>query len=53
MSLVSAEKAPFCWNGAMLIRLVFDNWRVLHGRSAFSGRREMCGGYSVFISKRA
>lgn len=30
--------------------LVFDNWRVLHGRSAFSGRREMCGGYSVFLS---
>ena len=26
--------------------LVFDNWRVLHGRSAFTGQREMCGGYS-------
>jgi trimethyllysine dioxygenase len=25
--------------------LVFDNWRVLHGRSAFSGNRRMCGGY--------
>lgn len=27
-------------------RLVFDNWRVLHGRSAFTGKRRMCGGYS-------
>jgi alpha-ketoglutarate-dependent taurine dioxygenase len=26
--------------------LVFDNWRVLHGRSAFSGVRRICGGYS-------
>ncbi|KAI4187253.1 MAG: hypothetical protein L6R41_002927 [Letrouitia leprolyta] len=29
--------------------LIFDNWRVLHGRSAFTGRREICGGYSLFI----
>jgi trimethyllysine dioxygenase len=26
--------------------LVFDNWRVLHGRSAFEGVRRMTGGYS-------
>ena len=26
--------------------LAFDNWRVLHGRSAFTGDREMCGAYS-------
>ncbi|KAF2871889.1 hypothetical protein BDV95DRAFT_676828 [Massariosphaeria phaeospora] len=25
--------------------LVFDNWRVLHGRSAFTGERRVCGGY--------
>jgi trimethyllysine dioxygenase len=25
---------------------VFDNYRVMHGRSAFEGRRRMCGGYS-------
>lgn len=25
--------------------VIFDNWRVLHGRSAFTGRRRMCGGY--------
>ncbi|KAL8920857.1 MAG: hypothetical protein Q9208_006029 [Pyrenodesmia sp. 3 TL-2023] len=26
--------------------LTFDNWRVMHGRSAFTGQREMCGAYS-------
>lgn len=25
--------------------LIFDNWRILHGRSAFRGNRRMCGGY--------
>jgi trimethyllysine dioxygenase len=25
--------------------LVFDNWRVLHGRSAFTGKRRICGAY--------
>jgi trimethyllysine dioxygenase len=25
--------------------LIFDNWRVLHGRSAFTGKRRICGGY--------
>lgn len=34
-------KAP-CWS----LQLVFDNWRMLHGRSAFTGKRRMCGGYS-------
>lgn len=29
-----------------LISVVFDNWRVLHGRSAFEGLRRICGGYS-------
>ncbi|KAI1765911.1 Trimethyllysine dioxygenase [Hypoxylon sp. FL1150] len=34
--------------------LVFDNWRVLHGRSAFTGVRRICGGYinrDDFISR--
>jgi trimethyllysine dioxygenase len=34
--------------------LIFDNWRVLHGRTAFTGDRRMCGGYinrDDFISK--
>jgi trimethyllysine dioxygenase len=25
--------------------VVFDNWRVLHGRSSFTGKRRICGGY--------
>ncbi|TLS30289.1 hypothetical protein PpBr36_02363 [Pyricularia pennisetigena] len=25
--------------------LIFNNWRVLHGRSAFEGVRRICGGY--------
>ncbi|KAI5865575.1 Trimethyllysine dioxygenase [Durotheca rogersii] len=34
--------------------VVFDNWRVLHGRSAFTGVRRICGGYinrDDFISR--
>ena len=25
--------------------LIFDNWRVLHGRAAFDGKRRLCGAY--------
>ncbi|EED19509.1 trimethyllysine dioxygenase TmlH, putative [Talaromyces stipitatus ATCC 10500] len=25
--------------------ILFDNWRMLHGRSEFTGKRRMCGGY--------
>jgi trimethyllysine dioxygenase len=25
--------------------VIFDNWRVLHGRAAFNGKRRLCGGY--------
>ena len=25
--------------------VIFDNWRILHGRRAFTGKRSMCGGY--------
>ncbi len=25
--------------------LLFDNWRVLHGRTAYTGYRRLCGGY--------
>lgn len=25
--------------------MIFDNWRVLHGRSAYTGRRQMTGCY--------
>lgn len=32
-----------------IYEIVFDNWRVLHGRSAFTGKRRMCGGYSTSL----
>ena len=25
--------------------LLFDNWRVLHGRAAYEGERRLCGTY--------
>ncbi|KAF2687434.1 Trimethyllysine dioxygenase [Lentithecium fluviatile CBS 122367] len=25
--------------------VIFDNWRVLHGRAEFTGKRRICGGY--------
>ena len=25
--------------------LTFDNWRLLHARSALTGYRQLCGGY--------
>ena len=34
--------------------LIFDNWRVLHGRLGFDGNRRMCGAYvnrDDFISR--
>ncbi|KAJ5679098.1 Trimethyllysine dioxygenase [Penicillium macrosclerotiorum] len=34
--------------------LIFDNWRMLHGRAEFTGKRRMCGGYvnnDDFISR--
>ena len=34
-----------CSEYADVARLVVDNHRVLHGRSAFDGKRRMCGAY--------
>jgi trimethyllysine dioxygenase len=28
-----------------VLTVVFDNWRVLHGRKAFTGERRICGAY--------
>jgi trimethyllysine dioxygenase len=25
--------------------MLFDNWRVLHGRAAYTGHRHLCGAY--------
>lgn len=50
--------ALFLWNGLLKDKqnevwdklqpgrvVTFDNWRVLHGRSAFTGHRRICGAY--------
>lgn len=29
--------------------VIFDNWRVLHGRGRFTGKRRMCGGYGEWL----
>lgn len=29
----------------LLLTKVIDNWRVMHGRAAFTGQRRMCGAY--------
>jgi trimethyllysine dioxygenase len=40
-----------CWIQLVPGRvLIFDNWRVLHGRSAFTGIRRICGAYSKSIT---
>ena len=36
----------YCTRECRLMLIVFDNWRVLHGRAAFTGRRRLGGGYS-------
>ncbi|KAG6035379.1 hypothetical protein E4U41_006103 [Claviceps citrina] len=32
--------------------LIFDNWRILHGRNAFQGLRRVCGGYILYPVNR-
>ncbi|KAF9426260.1 hypothetical protein BGZ94_006763 [Podila epigama] len=33
--------------------VIFDNWRCLHGRSAFTGKRRMCGAYTNWDDYRS
>ncbi|KAF9397186.1 hypothetical protein BGX21_009140 [Mortierella sp. AD011] len=33
--------------------LIFDNWRCLHGRSGFTGKRRMCGTYTNWDDYRS
>ncbi|GJJ68072.1 trimethyllysine dioxygenase [Entomortierella parvispora] len=33
--------------------LIFDNWRCLHGRSSFTGKRRMCGAYTNWDDYRS
>ncbi|KAF2084952.1 Trimethyllysine dioxygenase [Saccharata proteae CBS 121410] len=52
--IVTAEESEY-WEQLRPGRpLIFDNWRVLHGRSAFTGKRRLCGAYvnrDDFISR--
>ncbi|KAF9958109.1 hypothetical protein BGZ65_001661 [Modicella reniformis] len=33
--------------------VIFDNWRILHGRSGFTGKRRMCGAYTNWDDYRS
>jgi trimethyllysine dioxygenase len=33
--------------------VIFDNWRVLHGRSGFTGKRRLCGAYTNWDDYRS
>ena len=47
--VLSESNSIISLSGSILIcsDLVFDNWRVLHGRTSFTGLRRMCGAYSM------
>lgn len=47
--LVSPRNFCSLFSSIELKLIVFDNWRVLHGRSAFTGTRRVCGGYSKLV----
>lgn len=48
-SALSKPFVPFWWPLQLTcFVLVFDNWRMLHGRSQFTGKRRMCGGYGMY-----
>ncbi|KAK4956861.1 hypothetical protein LTR10_006389 [Elasticomyces elasticus] len=44
-SILNNEKNQYWFQLKPGRMLLFDNWRCLHGRSAFTGKRRMCGGY--------
>jgi trimethyllysine dioxygenase len=46
---VLSEHSEIAMQLATLTFVVFDNWRVLHGRTAFEGIRRMSGAYSQCI----
>ena len=45
--MTNANDPSFQWRYALQPgdMLVFDNWRILHGRGPFRGRRKMAGSY--------
>ncbi|OWZ61083.1 trimethyllysine dioxygenase [Cryptococcus neoformans] len=44
-SLVKSEQAEYWVQLNPGTMLIIDNWRVMHGRSEFTGSRTMCGAY--------
>ncbi|TKA71703.1 hypothetical protein B0A55_07141 [Friedmanniomyces simplex] len=53
-AILNERKNQYCFQLKPGRMLLFDNWRVLHGRAAFTGKRRMCGGYigrDDFISR--
>ncbi|KAL0073861.1 trimethyllysine dioxygenase [Phycomyces blakesleeanus] len=45
-SKILKDKKNELWNTLDPGRaVIFDNWRVLHGRAAFTGQRKLCGAY--------
>lgn len=46
-----SSSSSYCTNIRKLY-IVFDNWRMLHGRSTFTGKRRMCGGYGIELRSR-
>jgi len=52
--ILSSEQNQYWFQLQPGTPLIFDNWRILHGRSAFTGKRRMCGAYinhDDYISK--
>lgn len=43
--LVSYANDSICTLSKLILAIVVNNHRVLHGRSAFTGKRRMCGAY--------
>jgi alpha-ketoglutarate-dependent taurine dioxygenase len=39
----TSRQFEFCLEPGTVI--TFDNWRLLHARSALTGYRQLCGGY--------
>lgn len=43
---IITDSANEYWTSLSAGRVVlFDNWRVLHGRASFKGKRRLCGAY--------
>lgn len=48
--LANDPQRQFCFKLNPGSLLIFNNWRLLHGRTAFTGTRKMCGSYHGFDS---